>query len=303
VVQKVISVFRALLGLAEAPSPSPLLAAVLVEHGLGPYAFAQLETWRDVLRPSIVATLAKAKARAAHLQDAVGALGGIRVIALKGLDYAQSLYDDEALRPMHDHDLLVREEDYARAYAALMRAGFREAVVQVGVATHPQHYAAQLVRGGYGLDLHRAIRQAVRAEVDYAAVFAAATPRRDGVWVPAPPHRLLLHCLHMAGHECVGPLIGFLDLEHMMPALDDRVWPLARQWRVSHALSAALRLRARLRGDPLPHAFHGESLLPSLTRLADPRDKQPRLLQLGRKLVLIDDWQHRLAFARYALEH
>ena len=219
-------------------------------------------------------------------------------MALKGLDYASSLYADPALRPMGDHDLLVREQDFAHAYEALCEVGFKEAVTQTGVATHPQHYAAQLQRDGYSLDLHRAMRQRIRAEVDYEAIFAESQQRSDGLRVAAPPHRAILHCLHMAGHEFCGPLVSYLDLSLMMS--NEATGLIARRWRVEHAWRGALRQQARLLGEPLPHAFVGESLLPKLDRLTNPSVRQFRPLQLARKLVLLDDGRHRLAFARYA---
>lgn len=301
-VHAVVAAFRALVGEGPEPLPSEPLAAALIAHRLAPYAYSRFSAaWQPLLRPALAETFAAAHVRApllAHALAAIAAQGDIAVVALKGLDYAQSLYGDVALRPMGDHDLLVKQRDYPRAHAALLAAGFKDALVQTGVAAHPQHYAAQLICEGYGLDLHRAVRQSVRAEVDYEAVFAQATPRADGVLIPAPQHRVLLHCLHMAGHEFCGPLLSFLDLELMES--DDETRKLAKKWRVEHAFVAALRLRARLLGQRVPRVFLGDSLLPSIARLSDPSEAQSRALQLARKLVLLDDWEHRLAFGRYA---
>lgn len=299
-VHPLVVAFRALAGRGEVPSPSASLAAELVVHGLAPYAFSRFgDGWRPLLRSALAETFAASEARRPHLQRAIAALGDIQAIALKGLDYASSIYTDPALRPMGDHDLLVRDEDYPRALSTLVAAGFREALPQVGVARHPLHYATQMLCAGYALDLHRAVRQAVRADVEYASVFASAAPRADGLLTADPRHRVLLHVMHMAGHEFCGPLVRFLDLT-LMP-IDDATRELAKRWHVAHPLQAALRLRALLLGERAPHAFTGQSLLPSLARLCDPAHKQRRPVQLARKLVLLDDWRHRFAFARYAL--
>jgi hypothetical protein len=63
-------------------------------------------------------------ARAAHVFAAFGA-AGIEAIVLKGFMFAHALYRDAAYKKMNDVDVLVRDQDYARAAEILRTLGFR----------------------------------------------------------------------------------------------------------------------------------------------------------------------------------
>jgi hypothetical protein len=86
---------------------------------------------------------------------------GIRVILLKGVALVTSVYEDPALRPMDDIDLLVGERDVARADRLLRSVGYeplaRKADPRVQarmIATH-HTYPPLVGRRGIPVELHR----------------------------------------------------------------------------------------------------------------------------------------------------
>src|SRR5581483_1982598 len=117
----------------------PLLVETAVPHGLAPLAFAALKKCSlvEVAPATAVASLRLAYLRASFAnQLAFQELGGlldrferdhIPVILLKGAALAPALYDDHALRPMGDLDLLVPREAAGQAQAALIEEGFTAA--------------------------------------------------------------------------------------------------------------------------------------------------------------------------------
>lgn len=285
----------------------PLLAA----HKLAPWVWAQAErlqlgdnTKRE-LRLYVMASVARWAEVEQDAQQALLALGACTpVIPMRALDYATSLYASRELRPFNDLDVLVPAHKFAEAAMALHTLGYRVIHNNQGVAGHAEHYAWQFVKGGLSIDLHRAARQAVRAKVDYAAIFSRATPSsRFGAPIlqADPIDQLLLHIAHQAGHEFVGPLIAFVDLHALLARVDLADAQLrAASFGLSNALQTALQLRLRLLGAPFargPSAW----LWPSLARQNEPSYQVFRPLQLLRKAALLDDWTYRLRFARYAL--
>lgn len=287
----------ALVRVATFPPPS-LLAA----HKLAPwlYSLVRVNEWR----PYLMASLGR-WAEVAPVADAVlqNLSNHCPVIALRALDYGEGLYSARELRPFNDLDVLVPATDFLRAAEALKALGFTVIHDTRGVAGHQDHYAWQFNGHGLSIDLHRSLRQTVRARVDYAAIFERAkTSKRFGstVYIPCPEDRVLLHVAHMAAHEFCGPLVAFVDLHFLLasPLERDVLWDRARAFGLQRALNGALQLRLRLLGAP-----HQPSVwLPSLRRQNDHRYQQPRLLQVARKLSLLDNNSRRLAFLRYALE-
>jgi hypothetical protein len=302
----------AAFGRAKWPELDRSLVQVLHSHGLASFTYAALarqdalsqvnRSIRDELRASVMANLHYDQRRAAPLADALKVLASaaIPAVAYKGLDYAHRLYADPSERPMGDHDLIVPAARYSEAIERLEGIGYRSALVQSGVAALSGHYAAQLVRDGHQLDLHRSVRQQPRARVDYDAVIARsqlgslrATPVR---WLD-PRDRLLLHVYHQAAHEFSVPLITFVDLELMLPC--DRVaLERARVYGIERPLRFALALRDRLFGY-VPRA-RVPRILPGVEEIVEQR-KPTRAVQLARKAWLFDSPRHLARFAVYAL--
>jgi len=283
----VIRLLRALFQRADWPRVDEALASAIRPHGLGPFAYAE-----SVRQGAPAAILRRDWVSNATSVRKVPDLGDIDVIRWKGIDYASSLYEDAAERPMGDVDLLVREKDFAPARERLRLLGYEDALVQVGVAAHPQHYAAQLVCEGHHVDLHRSVRQAMRASVDYDGVFARSQSGRLD-----PFDRIIFHTAHMAAHEMMVPLIALVDLEKMIAAtpLSAALFERAREHGLLRPLHAALETRAELFGWPFRR-----SLQPGIHAIVKGA-RVPRALQLARKAALLDSPRNAARFVLYAL--
>ncbi len=120
--------WNAMLRAAHAERVAPLLAHALTRSGRDGSS-AIPPGVHDALRHAYLA----GAGRAAILGDAAAQLlstfahAGIPVIALKGLELAETVSPNPALRPMEDLDLLVRPGDIAAAARVLTEAGYREA--------------------------------------------------------------------------------------------------------------------------------------------------------------------------------
>ena len=99
------------------------------------------------------------------------------------------------------------------------------------------------------VDLHMALAPLARCRIDYAAIWREAEPFRLGgtdTLVLARPHAAVFHALHMAIDHFDLPAIYLLDLDRLLPTIDDadRADRLARAWRCWRPLATARALVA-----------------------------------------------------------
>jgi hypothetical protein len=78
--------------------------------------------------------------------------GGVPVILLKGAFLAAGVYENIALRPMRDLDLLVHKEDAARSVNILAKSGYQPLTAVKEQLANPFGYALTLAKGNVGLD-------------------------------------------------------------------------------------------------------------------------------------------------------
>jgi len=138
----------------------------------------------------------RAAAAYAELETLLGALAdaGIDAVLLKGAALARFTYEDAALRPFADLDLLVRPAD-VQAVAGVMRAaGY--AAVGPALRTHAyEHCYFTPSWSKLPVDVHWQYAEPFHAiELDYGAVFARASRAAVGAaaaLVPAPEDLLV----------------------------------------------------------------------------------------------------------------
>ncbi|HSY40513.1 MAG TPA: nucleotidyltransferase family protein, partial [Polyangia bacterium] len=178
------------------------------------------------------------------------AAAGIPTIVLKGLDYETRLYAAAGARPTADVDLLVPDEKRRPAFAVLDRLGFEPRAAAPGF-DDPDYHEVAWTRTGAEVDLHMALAPLARCRIDYSAIWREAEPSRLGATdalVLARPHAAVFHALHMAIDHFDLPAIYLLDLDRLLPTVDDaeRAERLARTWRCWRPLATARALVAAL---------------------------------------------------------
>ena len=135
----------------------------------------------------------------------------IPVVVLKGAALAELVYQNIALRPMCDVDLLVRCEDIHRIDELLSQLGFRDTTLSVS-KRHTQWIRAVYTSGVINIDLHSRI-----PEIPGLDPWANASPAKIGstdTLVLGAEDFLLHLCLHLDHHLHKGPpvLIWWCDI-------------------------------------------------------------------------------------------
>jgi len=204
---------------------------------------------------------------------------GVDAILLRGLALAETVYDDPALRPFSDFDLLIRRQDLERAKATLLDLGYHFSPRDVDARYFERnHLHLRFVKANAVIELHWALdHKYTMFAIDYDAFFSEA---RDGELggAPAlliPPENLLLSlCIHLVKHcyymrlippgpELVawilndGFLILFSDIDGLLRRHErDLDWDLvlqqARRWLVEPVVQPSLALVVRLFRTPVP---------------------------------------------------
>src|ERR1035437_6262637 len=152
------------------------------------------------------------------------------VIALKGLSVAKHIYGDIALRPMSDIDLLVKEEDLARAGRILLTLGYTQyfPAWESSMLRTFKHLPPFTNKNGTIIELHwNIVTSDVPIRVDIDGLWArACLIKVDDVEVHAlSPEDLFLHlCIHACSHLQTGlGLIPLCDLAGLMKISADRI--------------------------------------------------------------------------------
>lgn len=200
--------------------------------------------------------------RFAALEEALDALQaeGVPVILLKGAHLAPLVYDNIALRPMVDLDLLVRDGDAQRALETLSSLGY--APLAEG-AWMEERYGHHGLRRGDGvlLELHQRLgAMAVGAKIDQTELWRRAIPAAMGHTgaLALDPTDLVLHlCTHAAQQHLlrmgllpvydIGQVLAHEGARLAAEALVQR----AREWHVSRATFLMLELARRLFRAPM----------------------------------------------------
>jgi hypothetical protein len=179
-------------------------------------------------------------------EQVVAALGGegLRVVPIKGFDYARRLYPRIGLRPMVDLDLLLPRADLDPAAAFLKgRMGYREGP-DAEASRHARIYRKRVLNKGEGedrrcLDLHSVFYHPELYPIDYDDLW-----RRVGSQPSLPDEDCLcLSCLILAKDRYQADLRDLVDI-HEITRRWAPDWGLvldrARAWGATAALFFSL---------------------------------------------------------------
>jgi hypothetical protein len=182
---------------------------------------------------------------------------GIRSILLKGPALARWLYDDGALRPYMDCDLLVSPEAFSAAERILVELGFTREGLDTIPDDWPRHARTWYRHGGGNVDLHRTL---VGVGVPDGELWHVLSSETEGMQVGGaevevlrPPGRALVVALHAAKDGTRKDKVRH-DLGHALERVEVTIW------------QEAGRLAARV--DALPTFATGLRLLPPGEQLA-----------------------------------
>jgi hypothetical protein len=189
---------------------------------------------------------------------------GIRGILLKGPAIARWLYDEGALRPYLDCDILVSPEHFPVAEGILVDLGFEREGLDTIPNDWPKHARAWYREDRGNVDLHRTLFGVGVGDDELWGVLSSRTEamRVGGtdVEVLDLPGRALVLALHAAKD---GPRVGKVrhDLGHALERAAPEVWREASQ--LAARVNASRTFAAGLRLLPAGEQLAGQLNLPS----------------------------------------
>lgn len=216
---------------------------------------------------------------------------GIAWSAIKGASYAWGLYEEPALRPMTDLDLLVRAEDFECAARCLVQCGFSKWTISAR-----QSHAQTYLRAPHEIvDLHRSILQPLRSNAGMAGVWerASASDAFSGYFELDLVDLCCVHIAHVARHEFVVPLVSYVDLRRLLARISDagamgRLHEQLARWRLDFSFEVIEAI-----SEEIVSGGRGKSVRPRRMRLVMPTMRElvagrhrSRRAQIGKKLAL-----------------
>ena len=185
-----------------------------VWHGVAPLLHQKLGRLKNLvippqqlvrLRDLYLHCLLKNKAILEQLSEIVRETtkAGYSVLFLKGAYFANCIYEEAAVRPMVDIDLLARPHDAEGVQRHLVTLGYRHREGTEAIDFSGTHHLRPLSRAGsVDVEVHHDLAHAVAPfELDIIALFDRSTQTRIGdLDLPHPaPDDVLLHvCTHAA---------------------------------------------------------------------------------------------------------
>jgi hypothetical protein len=236
----------------------------------------------------------------------------IPVVALKGVVFKQTIYDDSERRPMYDIDVLVRREDIHRAGKVLEHLGYvflsdgdynfeftRDFMGEIPykkgsvvIELHWHLVSMSWNRRACHFDLDEMWERAVRIEI--MGVPALRLDRED---------EIIYMCYHLAVPHSLWHKSGIQDIQRLLRAAQDIDWRAissrAKRWHVGVACWAALKKVQNVTGLLLPNGVPDNFNVPAwrqklLNRFVDVEDENQTALVSGRMrflgILLVDNF-------------
>jgi hypothetical protein len=204
---------------------------------------------------------------------------GIDVVVLKGAHLAELVYEEVALRPMADVDLLVRAGDLRAATRLLREFGYEQPGQEgSGSPRHQEpiqeHMEIESFRkpGGLLLDIHYSVfipGQADKASIESVWCRVRAVRIGGAEALVLSPEDLLLHlCVHAAlNHGFDVRLVNVCDVPMVVDRYGDSFdwttfWARSREWGAERAALVTFALAEKLLGWRRPPASQTSAGLP-----------------------------------------
>jgi hypothetical protein len=257
-----------------------------VEHDIAPLVYFTLQQTglaarvaRSVLTPlrnSYYANAVRNDLIFRELESVLRAfrIQGVDAVALKGAALADAVYENRALRPMSDIDLLIRKSDVPAVEELLKARGYALHGREPGMRSWylASHYHLPFIRQLNPLlkvcvEIHWHLEPpGPRTAIDIDGVWrrAAAAEIAGAPALAMPPEDLLLYlCLHTCKHKLTGGFRAFCDIAEVIRryghAMDwKQLTVRAGEWRIQQFVYAALHVtRELLSAAPPEEVFSG----------------------------------------------
>jgi hypothetical protein len=253
------------------------IAAAAEQHGVAPLLYHTIKDCLDGLDiPQDVTEEMRRKyyvaaARNIRLYRELGkildllARKGIRVIVLKGTHLAETVYGNIALRFIGDVDLLVSQEDLKSVDESLLEAGAQPMDCNRVIAGWKFNFGYVLSESKLMVEIHwKLVGPDLPCQIDYGGIWSRAQRWQLGrteVLALAPEDLLVYVCLHAAKDIDRTNIRMLYDIAEVVSYFESvldwaAICARARQWAVSRAVYALLRLARELLGA----AISGEQL-------------------------------------------
>ena len=197
----------------------------------------------------------------------------IKTITLKGFFLAENIYQNIALRPMSDIDILIKKEDVTRAMQILNSLGYSTDGDYEKVLRRPFSYSLTFFAKNHdedhflSIDLHWHFLSAtwlmgfLLKRIDMERIWAQAEPAKieDVDTLTLSPQHLLLYLAQHGFAHSFQKLIMLTDIRGTLRCYQDRlVWDEvkeeAEKFRLSNVLSYSLYLTFKRLGTNLSEA-------------------------------------------------
>jgi Uncharacterised nucleotidyltransferase len=235
---------------------------------------------RDELKRAYLATALKNQLASAELARLSRELShaGIKVVPLKGVCLAETLYGDPATRVCADIDLLVTPAKLGRSVEVIRAAGysdvFDEGFFRKIDLRHGRHYSfkRRFNENFCHIELHwRVVQHSSRDSDAVNDLWAEAQSTRcfgSPAYRLSPEWQFLYLCIHAADHYWKG-LKWLVDV-HQICTNQPPEWRLvkekAQRFGLARAVSQTLAICSLVLGTPVPEAFASVSVPEKLRR-------------------------------------
>jgi hypothetical protein len=189
------------------------------------------------------------------------------VIPLKGIYLVQVVYQNPALHPMGDIDILIKTQDSSEAVEIIRSMGYqpiRRYSLRSEYKFH-RHLPSFVKQGAVPVEVHNALQDpADPFNIDPVALWnrSRETYQADHVMDSLDPCDMILYlCINVAFHDLFHlGLIGLYDLgtviAHYQTILDwDELYKRSLAWRTNHLVYITLSLARNLLGANVPSEF------------------------------------------------
>jgi hypothetical protein len=177
-----------------------------------------------------------------HLKDLLELFQkeNIPTVLLKGAALLTTLYQDPALRPMDDLDLLIHEEDLEKAHHLFINVGYLLTGREYWPWWRKFGGGRSYLRGGVLFELHWNL-----GGPDFSLSTTEVIPRAKKIVVSdtqaltlSPEDFLLYHLYHAAYHHAILKLIWLMDIVKITTSWKEEIkWE--RFWKKAKALNIA----------------------------------------------------------------